>query len=235
MKYEGRTTRESVAVAPTHVMRRLTNPMSCAHDLRQHNHHSNPGFTRFCIILCEIVDAFHAPFRVARGRHGRLLLHLHFPPMPASDNGVSETSLPERTTMPSSPPVITVRSTSSEKDEEAESRPISPMSESEEPHPEQSIRIPEPTSAQRSNSNVDASLVPNTHNDNQEGHNNDQQEGQEEDVETPDPSIRIEDFDWDELHERYHDAMKRCHTDEDELRQEWESLMNVVLHPHSSV
>ncbi|KAF2035933.1 hypothetical protein EK21DRAFT_53574 [Setomelanomma holmii] len=41
-----------------------------------------------------------------------------------------------------------------------------------------------------------------------------------------DPAEKIVEFDWDELHERYHEAMKGCHDAEGELAQEWESLMS---------
>lgn len=44
-----------------------------------------------------------------------------------------------------------------------------------------------------------------------------------------DPAEKIIDFDWDDLHQRYHDAMNGCHTKEAELAQEWENLMNVQL------
>lgn len=45
-----------------------------------------------------------------------------------------------------------------------------------------------------------------------------------------DPADKIADFDWDDLHERYHEAVDKCHGQETELMQEWESLMTVVLH-----
>ena len=54
-------------------------------------------------------------------------------------------------------------------------------------------------------------------------------ESDEEDEEEldSDPAETIADFDWDALHERYHNAMNGCHEQEGELAQEWESLMNV--------
>ncbi|CAO2656698.1 Nn.00g055010.m01.CDS01 [Neocucurbitaria sp. VM-36] len=40
-----------------------------------------------------------------------------------------------------------------------------------------------------------------------------------------DPADKIVDFDWNDLHERYHEAVNKCHGHETELMQEWESLM----------
>ncbi|KAJ4372151.1 hypothetical protein N0V83_003924 [Neocucurbitaria cava] len=40
-----------------------------------------------------------------------------------------------------------------------------------------------------------------------------------------DPADKIADFDWDDLHERYHQAVDKCHGQETELMQEWETLM----------
>lgn len=44
-----------------------------------------------------------------------------------------------------------------------------------------------------------------------------------------DPADRVEDFDWEDLELRYHQAMEGCHNEESELMQEWESLMAVLL------
>jgi hypothetical protein len=57
----------------------------------------------------------------------------------------------------------------------------------------------------------------------------DDDEIDEDDVDS-DPAQEIEDFDWNELHGRYHEAMNKCRTQEGELAEEWESLMNVLLH-----
>ncbi|KAH7379317.1 hypothetical protein DE146DRAFT_625558 [Phaeosphaeria sp. MPI-PUGE-AT-0046c] len=51
-------------------------------------------------------------------------------------------------------------------------------------------------------------------------------EASDEDELDADPAEKIVDFNWDELHQRYHSAMDGCHTHEAELAQEWESLMN---------
>jgi hypothetical protein len=52
----------------------------------------------------------------------------------------------------------------------------------------------------------------------------DEDDGMELDL---DPAEGIADFDWDALHERYHQAMDACHDQESDLSQEWTSLMNV--------
>jgi hypothetical protein len=54
-------------------------------------------------------------------------------------------------------------------------------------------------------------------------------EDDEEELDS-DPAEKIADFDWNALHERYHQVMDGCHDAEGELAQEWESLMNVQLH-----
>ncbi|KAF2705253.1 hypothetical protein K504DRAFT_388632 [Pleomassaria siparia CBS 279.74] len=49
---------------------------------------------------------------------------------------------------------------------------------------------------------------------------------QEQDDADSDPAEEIADFDWDDLRNRYHAKIKECETNEDELMQEFESLMN---------
>ena len=51
----------------------------------------------------------------------------------------------------------------------------------------------------------------------------------EQEAEDIDPAEAIVDFDWNDLHERYHEAVNKCHGQETELMQEWENLMSVVL------
>jgi hypothetical protein len=46
-----------------------------------------------------------------------------------------------------------------------------------------------------------------------------------------DPSEQISSFDWENLSQRYHDAIQDCQHNEDQLMQEWESLMNVLEIP----
>lgn len=42
-----------------------------------------------------------------------------------------------------------------------------------------------------------------------------------------DPAEQICDFDWEHLHERYHNAINQCSQEEAELLGEWTSLMEV--------
>jgi hypothetical protein len=56
----------------------------------------------------------------------------------------------------------------------------------------------------------------------------DESDEPEDDTDT-DPAEKIEDFDWEDLHSRYEDAMQKCYAREGELAQEWERLMNVYL------
>ncbi|KAJ4314209.1 hypothetical protein N0V94_006567 [Neodidymelliopsis sp. IMI 364377] len=66
--------------------------------------------------------------------------------------------------------------------------------------------------------------------DNLEEHSN-VDEGQEpSDDEDLDPAAQIVDFDWDDLHQRYHVKINACHEEEFELMQEWESLMEVLFY-----
>jgi hypothetical protein len=56
----------------------------------------------------------------------------------------------------------------------------------------------------------------------------DEENDDDEDMDS-DPAQMIVDFDWDELHRQYHDAMNTCQAEEGELVQQWENLMNVQL------
>jgi hypothetical protein len=53
--------------------------------------------------------------------------------------------------------------------------------------------------------------------------------GEQSEDDDSDPADRIENFDWEDLQLRYHQAMKDCHNEESELMQEWENLMAVLL------
>ena len=46
-----------------------------------------------------------------------------------------------------------------------------------------------------------------------------------------DPGQQIVDFDWQDLLERYHQAIANCEANEAQLMQEWTSLMNVTSQP----
>ncbi|KAF5850024.1 hypothetical protein GGP41_005440 [Bipolaris sorokiniana] len=48
---------------------------------------------------------------------------------------------------------------------------------------------------------------------------------EESDEDDLDPAHRIDDFNWEDLHHRYHEAVKVCHGEEAALMEEWESLM----------
>lgn len=61
------------------------------------------------------------------------------------------------------------------------------------------------------------------------GHSDVEAEQESSDDEEADPSAQIANFDWDDLHQRYHDAIKDCSAEEARLMQEWESLMKVLL------
>lgn len=47
--------------------------------------------------------------------------------------------------------------------------------------------------------------------------------------EDADPADPIVGFDWQDLHEKYHAAIKQCSQEEAELMNEWSSLMEVPL------
>jgi len=70
-----------------------------------------------------------------------------------------------------------------------------------------------PASAQRVNADVAEQLT------------TDEEEEPEE--EEADPADEIDDFDWDELHQRYHLAIDTASQEEAELMQEWTQLMEV--------
>jgi hypothetical protein len=49
----------------------------------------------------------------------------------------------------------------------------------------------------------------------------------EESGEENDPAVSIEEFDWKDLEQRYHDAIGSCQHDEEALHKEWVELMEV--------
>ena len=59
-----------------------------------------------------------------------------------------------------------------------------------------------------------------------------EEEEEEDGEEDSDPAERLASFDWNSLHERYHQAINDCQHREDELTQEWESLMAVLTQQH---
>jgi hypothetical protein len=134
----------------------------------------------------------------------------------------SESSLPSHTLLniPSSPPVLTHDSKIASMDKGPDFKSEPPLTQDA-----QAVRAPlrrvnsdeteRPTSAQQTQDEV------NEHSD-----ANGEADPEEEDS---DPAEKIDDFDWDDLHRRYHEAVKKCHGEEAELVQEWESLMAVLL------
>jgi hypothetical protein len=135
----------------------------------------------------------------------------------------SESSLPTHTLLniPSSPPVFTHASDTVEMDKGPglKSEPSLTQDAQTVQAPLRRINSDEterPPSAQRTQDQVE-----------EQTDANDEEQSEDEDS---DPAEKIENFDWDELHARYHEAIKKCHGEEADLMQEWESLM-AVLHP----
>lgn len=60
---------------------------------------------------------------------------------------------------------------------------------------------------------------------------NEEEEEEEEEEDEPeediDPAEKISDFDWDELHARYHEAMNQADIEEQKAFKEWAHLMEV--------
>jgi hypothetical protein len=132
----------------------------------------------------------------------------------------SESSLPSHTCLniPSSPPVLTRDSNNAEMDKGTVFKPEPPLTQAVQA-PLRRINSDEterPPSAQQTQDESDERIDAN-------------EEVQSAD-EDSDPAGSIVNFDWDDLHHRYHEAIKKCHGKEAELMQEWESLM-AVLHP----
>ncbi|KAL6168235.1 hypothetical protein ACJQWK_05890 [Exserohilum turcicum] len=67
------------------------------------------------------------------------------------------------------------------------------------------------------------------HDDSDEPSSADSEAEAEVEEDDSDPAHRIDHFDWDDLHHRYHEAMKTCHGEEAALTEEWESLMTVII------
>jgi hypothetical protein len=133
----------------------------------------------------------------------------------------SESSLPTQPVhLPSSPPIIKQRETLFEKLEEMDSQ-----SRQSEPPPTQNDAARPPP---RRVSSEETERPPSAQKDADE--HTEFEDGEDEENIDFDPAEKIADFDWDDLHGRYHQAMERCHAQEGELAQEWESLMNVLLH-----
>jgi hypothetical protein len=138
-----------------------------------------------------------------------------------SDND-SESSLPPHTLpiFPSSPPILTHSSNTTEMDTAP-----APKSEPALTQDAQDVRplvrrthsdeTERPSSAQRTKDEVDDEANAATE--------------EQSEYEETDPAEKIVDFDWEDLEVRYHDAMKTCHAEEEQLMEEWANLMDVLL------
>ncbi|EDU50548.1 hypothetical protein PtrSN002B_008676 [Pyrenophora tritici-repentis] len=95
-----------------------------------------------------------------------------------------------------------------------------------EPSPTQDAQVVEPQSLKRINSN-ETERPPSAQQtqDDADDPADSKSEADSEEEES-DPADRIADFDWEDLHVRYHEAMKGCHEEEAALMHEWEALMN---------
>jgi hypothetical protein len=123
--------------------------------------------------------------------------------------------------IPSSPPVLTHDSNNAEMDKGTIFKSEPPLTQAVQASLRRinSDETERPPSAQQTQDKVDEQI--------------DANEKAESEDEDSDPAESIVDFDWDDLHHRYHEAIKKCHGDEAELMQEWESLMAVLNPPHN--
>lgn len=152
----------------------------------------------------------------------------------SADDG-SESSLPTQAvpTLHSSPPNLNYGASSPEMESESTFKSEPPVNQDAQGSQKPSRRgssketEPAPPSAQQPQGDADASTET-------EGEDEDEDEEEsEEDESDSDPSERMTNFDWENLNERYHDAINQCQSHETELMQEWDSLMNVLLGSHT--
>jgi hypothetical protein len=129
-----------------------------------------------------------------------------------------ESSLPSRALpiFPSSPPILTQLPKIIKMDADPACKSEPSFTQDAQPMRPARRRVnsddtERPPSAQRTQDEVDGQADANA--------------GEQTEDEDSDPAGRIEDFDWEDLHVRYHEAMNGCHNEESELMQEWESLM----------
>tara|TARA_R110002003_G_scaffold59_17_gene5354 strand:+ start:27300 stop:27761 length:462 start_codon:yes stop_codon:yes gene_type:complete len=144
--------------------------------------------------------------------------------MTSESGNDSESSLPTHAAqlLPSSPPVIPQSPVSFE---QLESMHSPPQVKPEPP----ATQVDEATKPPLGRVNSEETERPPSA---QQVHRDSDEHADEDDEEEldSDPAEKIADFDWNALHERYHQVMDGCHDAEGELAQEWESLMNVQLH-----
>lgn len=141
--------------------------------------------------------------------------------MTSNSDNESESSLPIQTAQsPSSPPILKIDASILDMD-------VNPALMSE-PALAQDVEASRP--ALHGVSSDDTERPPSA----QQLHHDSREQGDVDDDKElhdkeSDPAERIAEFDWDDLHARYHEAVGKCHGEEAELMQEWEALMIVLL------
>lgn len=137
-------------------------------------------------------------------------------------NGTSDTECepfsPSHTlpALPSSPPVLTLFPNTQGMDNDPEPEVEPRRQDARPPHRRVGSDDTErPHSAQQTQHDTDSHISETSE--------------EESDEEDSDPAHRIDDFDWEDLHHRYHEAMKGCHDEEAALMEEWEGLMTVIF------
>lgn len=142
--------------------------------------------------------------------------------MSTGSDDESESSLPPHTlpTFPSSPPILSQVSKTTKMD-------TGPAFKSEPPLTQDAPTMRPPM---RRVSSDETERPPSAQRTHDEVHGQaDADTGMQSEDEDSDPAVKIENFNWEDLEVRYHEAMKVCHNEESELMQEWESLMAVLL------
>lgn len=117
--------------------------------------------------------------------------------------------------LPSWPPVLTPFSNAKGMGNDPESEAEPPRQDAQNSRPPHrrvgSDETERPHSAQQTQHDTDSHISETS-----------EEESDEDDL---DPAHRIDDFNWEDLHHRYHEAVKVCHGEEAALMEEWESLM----------
>lgn len=139
----------------------------------------------------------------------------------------SESSLPTEVvhTVRSSPPIATPYSLPPMDDPASKSEPAAPQEQQQ----SQDVQMPKRSKNKRVNSDSTerpASAQRDRRDDSIE--HSDVEAGPDLVDKDADPADPIVDFDWQDLHVRYHQAINRCSQEEAELMNEWSSLMEVL-------
>jgi hypothetical protein len=145
-------------------------------------------------------------------------------------SSATESSLPTEivTTYPSSPPFTTRKPSPEEvlfemngdpapKDEQPASEHLNSQASQAAHQRTDSGDTERPPSGQQNHESIDDDMQENT--------------AEEQDGDDSDPADMIEEFDWNDLIQRYHAAMNKCTDEEAHLMQEWSNLMDVRCHP----